>query len=76
MFWKKSNVFKSDLKESREDFSRRARGRSSNVEGPKTKKGAGPSLIRGIWRLRVPEVQRRVREGVKVTEVSHRNKME
>ena len=34
----KSNVLKSDLKESSEGFCQRGRGRSCNVEGPKTKK--------------------------------------
>ena len=38
VFRKKSNVLKSDLKESSEGFCRRGRGRSCNVEGPKTKK--------------------------------------
>ena len=41
--------------------------RSFHVEGPKTEKAREPtveSLVRGIWRLRVSEAERRVREGV------------
>ena len=40
-----------DLSESREGFCRRGRGRSYQVEGPKTKKAQDPtvkSLVRGI----------------------------
>ena len=46
---------------------RRGRGRSFHVDGPKTEKAREPtveSLVRGIWRLRVSETERRVREGV------------
>ena len=63
----KRNVFRLDLKESREFFCRRGRGRSFHVDGPKTEKAREPtaeSLVRGIWRLRVSEAERRVREGV------------
>ena len=48
----------------------------------KTEKAREPtveSLVRGIWRLRVSEAERRVREGVLSTEgvsLSHRDKME
>ena len=40
---------------------------SFHVDGPKTEKAREPtveSLVRGIWRLRVSEAERRVREGV------------
>ena len=37
----KINVLRIDLNESREGFCRRGRGRSFQVEGPKTEKGAG-----------------------------------
>ena len=63
----KRNVFRLDLNESREGFCRRVRGRSFHVDGPKTEKAREPiveSLVRGIWRLRVSEAERRVREGV------------
>ena len=49
------------LNESREGFSRRGRGRSFHVDGPKTAKAREPtveSLVRGIWRLRVSEAGR------------------
>ena len=45
------------------------KGKSFQAEGPKTEKAREPteeSLVRGIWRLRVSETERRVRE------VSHR----
>ena len=48
-------MFRFHLKESREGFCRRGRGRSFSVDGPKTEKARGPtveSLVRGIWRLR------------------------
>ena len=64
-FWE--DVFTLHLNEPREDFSRRGRGRSFHVDGPKTEKAREPtveSLVRGIWRLRVSEAERRVREGV------------
>ena len=47
----------------------RGRGRSVQVDGPKAEKAREPtveSLMRGIWRLRVSEAERRVREGVSV----------
>ena len=56
-----------DLKESREGLFRRVSGRTFHVERPKTDKAREPivdSLLRGIWRLRVLEVEQRVREGV------------
>ena len=59
--------FRLDLNESREGFCRRRRGRSFHDDGPKTEKAREPtveSLVRGIWRLRVSEAERRVREGV------------
>ena len=40
---------------------------SFHVEGPKTELAREPtveSLVRGVWRLRVSEAERRVREGV------------
>ena len=63
----KRNVFRLDLNESREGFCRRGRGRSFDVDGPKTEKALEPtveSLVRGIWRLRVSEAEWKVREGV------------
>ena len=45
------------------------RGRSFHVDGPKTEKAREPTvegLVRGIWRRRVSEVERRVPEGVDV----------
>ena len=63
----KRNVFRLDLNESREGFCRRGRGRSFHVDGPKTEKALEPTvkgLVQGIWRLRVSEAERRVREGV------------
>ena len=59
---KKRNVLRFDLKESREGFCRRERGRSFHVEGLKTEKEREPavkSLVRGIWRLRVSEAEQR-----------------
>ena len=56
----KRYVLKFDLKESREGFCRRGRGRSFHVEGPKTEKTQEPtveSLVRGIWRLGVSEAE-------------------
>ena len=67
------NVLRLGPKESREGFCRRGRGRSFHVEAPNIilkkhpKKPQEPtveSLARGIWRLRVSEVDRRVRDGV------------
>ena len=63
----KINVFRLHLNESRDGFCQRGRGRSFHVDGPKTEKAREPtveSLVRGIWRLRVSEAERRVREGV------------
>ena len=63
----KINVFRLHLNESREGSCRRGRGRSFHVDGPKTEKGREPTVesqVRGIWRLRVSEAERRVREGV------------
>ena len=60
----KRNVFRLHLNESKEGFCRR--GRSFHADGPKTEKAQEPtveSLVRGIWRLRVSEAERRVREG-------------
>ena len=54
-----------DLREPREGFGQRRRGRSFHVEGPKTEKVREPtreSQVRGIWRLRVSEAERRIRE--------------
>ena len=62
----KRNVFRLDLSESREGFCRRGRGRSFHVDGPKREKVREPAVkspVRGIWRLRVSEPERRVREG-------------
>ena len=67
LFWKTRNVLGFDFKESREDFCWRGRARSFYVEGPKTEKAREQTVEgtgRGIWRLRVSEVERRVREGV------------
>ena len=61
----KRNVLRLHLNESREGFCRRGRGRSFHE--PKTEKAREPTmenLVRGIWRLRVSEAERRVREGV------------
>ena len=63
----KRNVFMLHLNESREGFCRRGRGMSFHVDGPKTEKArelAVDSLVRRIWKLRVSEAERRVREGV------------
>ena len=63
----KRNVFMLHLNESREGFCRRGRGRSFHVDGLKTEKAWEPaveSLVRGTWRLRVSEAERRAREGV------------
>ena len=63
----KRNVFRLDLNESRWNFCRRRRGRSFHVDGPTTEKAREPTverLVLGIWRLRVSESERRVREGV------------
>ena len=63
----KRAVLRFDLKESREGFCRRGRGRSFHVEGLKTEKTQEPTvegLVRGIWRLGVSEVEQRVRDGV------------
>ena len=63
----KRNVFMLHLNESREGFCRRGRGMPFHVDGPKTEKAREPAveiLVRGIWRLRVSEEERRVREGV------------
>ena len=63
----KRNVFRLHLNESREGFCRRERGRSFHVDGQKTEKAREPtmeSLMRGIWRLRVSDAERRVGEGV------------
>ena len=57
----KINVFRLNLKDSREDFVRRGRGKTFHVEGPETEKAGEPkveSLVRGIWRLREPEAER------------------
>ena len=46
------NIFRLLLKESREGFCRRGRGRSFHVDGPKTEKAREPavkSLVGGIW---------------------------
>ena len=66
-FYGKETFFRLDLNESREGLCRRGRGRSFHVDGPKREKAREPtveSLVRGIWRLRVSEAERRVREGV------------
>ena len=60
----KRTVLRFDLKESREGFCQRGRGRSFHVEGLKTEKMKEPtveSLVRGIWRL---GVEQRVQDGV------------
>ena len=63
----KKKCFRQLLNESREGFCQRGRGRSFHVDGPKTEKAKEPtaeSLVRGILRLRVSVVERRVLEGV------------
>ena len=71
-FWEKKSS-RLDLNESREGFCRRGRGRSFLVDGVKQKKAREPtveSLVRGIWRLRVSEAERRAREKLKtVTDI-------
>ena len=60
-------VLKFDLKESRDGFCQRGRGRSFHVEQLKTEKVWEPtveSLAQGIWRLRAFEAEQRVWEGV------------
>ena len=45
----------------------KGKGHSMLSDGPKTEKAREPtveSLVRGIWKLRVSEAERRVREGV------------
>ena len=72
-----SNVFRLHFNETSEGFCWRGRGRSFHVdrsktgktreravETGKTREPAVESLVRGIWRLRGPEAERRVREGV------------
>ena len=80
VFWKKSNVLKSDLKESSDGFCRGGRGRSCNVEGPKTKKKKKKSGTKSDTRnLEAEGIRNRAKSTggcVKLTEVSHRNKME
>ena len=67
-----------DLKESREGFFRRGRGRTFHVEWLKMEKAREPKverLVRGIWKLRESEAERRVREEyVCKVEDSHRDK--
>ena len=63
---RRRNVMKFDLKESRESFCRRGRGRSFHVEGPKTERARKPrveSLVQRIWKLGESEEERKVREG-------------
>ena len=63
--FRKRNVFRLDLNESREGFCRRGRGRSFHVDGPKTEKARKPtveSLARGMWRLKLS-----IRSGAKST---------
>ena len=65
--FEKRNAFRLDLKESREGFFLRGRRRTFHVEGPNTENAREPkveSLVRGIWKLRASEAERRVREGV------------
>ena len=67
VFFGEKKVLRLNLNESRDGFCRGGRGRSFHVDGPKTEKAREPtleSLVRGIWRLRVSEAERRVREGV------------
>ena len=55
----------------------RGKRRSFHADGPNTERAREPaveSLVRGIWRLRVSEAERRVRE-CKV-EDSHRDQTE
>ena len=62
-----NKCFRLHLNESREGFCRRGRGRSFHTDGPKTEKAREltvESLVRGIWRPRVSEAERRLREGV------------
>ena len=73
----KRNVFRLDLNESRAGFCRRGSGRSFHVDGPKTEMAWGTtveSLVRGIWRLRVSEAERREYGRVCKVENSHRDK--
>ena len=42
-------------------------GHSVKTDGPKAEKARGTtaeSLVRGIWKMRISEAERRVREGV------------
>ena len=72
LFWKKKYLevrveVRLELKESREGFSRRGRGRSFHVDGPQTETVQEPtaeSLVQGIWRLRVSEAEWRLWEAV------------
>ena len=59
----KRNALRFDLKEFREGFCRRGRGRSFQVEGLKTEKAWEPtaeSVVQETWRLRVSEDEWRV----------------
>ena len=62
-------VSRLDLKESKEGFCRRGRGRSFHVDGQKTEKAQELTVERAWYeesqrRLRVSETERRVRDGV------------
>ena len=61
-YFGKRNVFRLDLKQSREGYFRRGRGRTFPVDGPKTEKAPEPkveSLVLGIWRRRESKTVRR-----------------
>ena len=62
----KRSVLRFDLKESREGFCQRKRKvipRSGAKTRLKAREPAVESLVQGIWRLRVSEVEQRVWEG-------------
>ena len=47
--FEKRDILRLDLKESRQGFCRRRRGRSFHVEGPKKRKAAGTNSGKSSW---------------------------
>ena len=65
----KRNVLRLDLNEPREGFCQRERGKSFHVDGLKIEKVQG-SVVQGIWRLRVSEVEQSTGGCVKLETVT------